>query len=536
MASTTLTPTSATAETPKLKKGSISEAKTPITPTQTSFACPHVKALLTAARGPATEGYTRVIESLRRESNVCGKTHKTGTGADTTGKTTYICLQCSTVSNVRERHRKDHPFAIESNNGFIFCHDCNDYVYDTTFEEIRTSNASKKRKHGAIPADERKLVAVHTGNTGCAATGLRGLYNMGQTCFMSVVLQSLIHNPLIRSFYLTDGHRSQDCEREACTSCALDAMFEDFYGQEKHEGYGAVHMLQGCWKGGGGLAGYSQQDAHEYLGFILNSLHTANTEDDEDEGKKKEGKDCDCMIHQTFGGLYKSTVTCSSCKNVTSTVDPFMDLSLDVRNSNVVIKKKKMPLTNSVQTVKEVQPMDLTECLDRFTSAETLGSDSEYKCRKCDSSEGAKKKLSLSRLPPVIPIHLKRFSHSRTLKESSKVDTRIRFPFYLDFAPYLSTSKKKGLAALANRADGKHTDEEGNVTEYTISEPQYELSSVVVHKGKIDNGHYVSYSKQGKEWFRFDDSMVVQVDEKEVLGAEAYMLFYVVKGFDVPAS
>lgn len=46
--------------------------------------------------------------------------------------------------------------------------------------------------------------------------------------------------------------------------------------------------------------------------------------------------------------------------------------------------------------------------------------------------------------------------------------------------------------------------------------------------GKIDNGHYISYSRQGDDWYRFDDSMVVQVDEKEVLGAEAYMLFYVV--------
>ena len=58
----------------------------------------------------------------------------------------------------------------------------------------------------------------------------------------------------------------------------------------------------------------------------------------------------------------------------------------------------------------------------------------------------------------------------------------------------------------------------------------YELSSVIVHKGKIDSGHYVSYARQGEEWFRFDDSMVVRVEEKEVLGAEAYMLFYCVDG------
>jgi ubiquitin carboxyl-terminal hydrolase 22/27/51 len=358
---------------------------------------------------------------------------------------------------------------------------------------------------------------------------------MGQTCFMSVVLQSLIHNPLIRSYYLSEGHKRQDCEIEACTSCALDDIFFDFFSQEKHEGYGAVHMLQGCWKGGGGLAGYSQQDAHEYLGFILNSLHTANSEDDDEESKKKDATDCDCVIHQTFGGLLKSTVTCSSCKNVTSTLDPFMDLSLDIRNSTTVTKKKKLPMTNSVQTYKEVLPMDLTECLGRFTSAETLGSDSEYKCRKCESSEGAKKKLSLSRLPPVIPIHLKRFSHSRTLKESTKVDTRIRFPFHLDLGPYTTTSKKKPDLVNGHKA-GKEDDgdDKSATTEYSITQPLYDLSSVVVHKGKIDNGHYISYSKHGSDWFRFDDSMVVHVDEREVLGAEAYMLFYVAEAFDIP--
>ena len=313
------------------------------------------------------------------------------------------------------QHTDGLPQAVESENGFILCHDCRDFVYDPTFEELRSGN-SKKRKHSALQADDKRLVFAHTSTTPCAATGLRGLYNMGQTCFMSVILQSLIHNPLVRAYYLSEGHKSSECEREACTSCALDDIFTDFYGQEKHEGYGAVHMLQGCWKGGGGLAGYSQQDAHEYLGFILNSLHTANTEDEEEDGtvsskERESGKDCDCMIHQTFGGQLQSTVTCTNCHNTTTALDPFMDLSLDIKNSAVTItKKKKLPLTNSTATIKEVLPVNLTECLDRFTSAETLSSDS-YHCRNCDSSQEAKKRLRLSRLPPVVPVHLKRFSH-----------------------------------------------------------------------------------------------------------------------------
>ena len=70
----------------------------------------HIKNLLQAARQPATDGYTRIVQSLQKEGNVGLRTYKSGTGAETTSQTTYLCLQCPNVSNSRERHRKDHAF------------------------------------------------------------------------------------------------------------------------------------------------------------------------------------------------------------------------------------------------------------------------------------------------------------------------------------------------------------------------------------------------------------------------------------------
>lgn len=61
----------------------------------------------------------------------------------------------------------------------------------------------------------------------------------------------------------------------------------------------------------------------------------------------------------------------------------------------------------------------------------------------------------------------------------------------------------------------------------------YELSTVIVHKGKIDSGHYVSYSREGGDWFLFDDSKVVLVGEAEVLAAEAYLLFYMISSLEI---
>jgi ubiquitin carboxyl-terminal hydrolase 22/27/51 len=71
---------------------------------------------------------------------------------------------------------------------------------------------------------------------------------MGNTCFMSVIIQALLHNPLIKSYYLSNGHNSTDCTIDYCLSCALDEIFNEFYTMEKTEGFGAVTMLMNSWK------------------------------------------------------------------------------------------------------------------------------------------------------------------------------------------------------------------------------------------------------------------------------------------------
>ncbi|KAF2155010.1 cysteine proteinase [Myriangium duriaei CBS 260.36] len=549
METVTLAPSSATTTSPKLtKKPSLTDIRYPNSEKKV-YGCDHVKELLEQARADALKQYRRLVQAINKDKNVAIRLPKaTGAGQSVYSlRPTWLCLQCPNVATTetRDSHDKNHKFCAESSSAHLYCRACADIVHDPTLDEIRQLRG-RKRSHSVFRSDvDTKILAANSSPVPCRALGLRGMYNMGQTCFMSVVLQSLIHNPFIRAYYLSESHRSSECERECCTSCALDDIFSEFHSQEKAEGYGMVAMLQSSWRGGGSLAGYQQQDAHEYLQFILNSLHSANIDPDEKEDK---AEDCACIIHRTFCGVLQSTVTCSKCKNVTTARDPFMDLSLDVRQPGQKKKENKISMTTGKDkgdkdksSAPPPAPVGLTECFDRFTAPEMLAA-ADYTCTRCASAQQATKRLSLARMPPVLPVHLKRFSHSKNNGASIKLDMRVRFPMTVDLAPYLTgapgTGPKGGKKEVNGEKKDKDKDKDGKEKDKEEDKgkqqkPVYELSSVIVHKGKMDSGHYVSFSRVYDEWFMFDDSKVVLVDENEVLNSEAYMLFYVVRDVEV---
>jgi len=70
---------------------------------------------------------------------------------------------------------------------------------------------------------------------------------MGQTCFMGVILQTVIHNPVIKNFFLGGGHITGGCTHKHCISCALDEAFTDLCTTEKVDGYAALKVLVRSW-------------------------------------------------------------------------------------------------------------------------------------------------------------------------------------------------------------------------------------------------------------------------------------------------
>ncbi|KAI1011962.1 hypothetical protein LB503_004177 [Fusarium chuoi] len=466
------------------------KVKSPV-PGSPMFGCEHVQLLLSKNQEVMNSSITHYKLILRNIFDATPIVPQTSTQEGrpvTTLTSNYLCLQCPmTVSEEdRLKHgtKKQHRFYVDSRSGCLYCQMCDDFVWDPTLEELRVrkigtgSFSGRKRKHNELFSDSMKddprYITNNTTTASCRANGLRGIYNAGATCYQNVVLQSFLHNPLLRNFYLSDGHQSNDCQVPHCLSC--------FWISEK--------------KAFENLVTTKEQDAHEFFQFLAEELHERNG-----DGKKPEiGSEhsCNCIMHQTFYGKMQTTTTCQS-----NSIQSFLDLSLGLEN--VVQKKSK-------RTGQKKPSLTLQDCLDE----EYIKYDKcEYRCNNCNGTQQAKRHTSIKRLPNVLSIQLKRFEyrHGRHDRAASKVDNEVKFPLQLNMLPYTNRVRN-------------HESRESLELERSCT---YDLLSVVVHVGEIDTGHYTSYCRVGDQWFKFNDHKVELASLSDVLGAQAYLLFYIIR-------
>lgn len=90
------------------------------------------------------------------------------------------------------------------------------------------------------------------------------------------------------------------------------------------------------------------------------------------------------------------------CSNISTTIDPFWDISLDLGMGPSVRNGGSAMLSPSY-----TEPTSLFDCLKRFTRDEHLGSFAKIKCSQCTVHRESTKRLTMKRLPIVCCFHLK---------------------------------------------------------------------------------------------------------------------------------
>ncbi|KAJ0023791.1 hypothetical protein NQD34_003690 [Periophthalmus magnuspinnatus] len=154
-----------------------------------------------------------------------------------------------------------------------------------------------------------------------------------------------------------------------------------------------------------------------------------------------------------------------------------------------------------LQPQKKKATVALRECIELFTTMETLGEHDPWYCPTCKKHQQATKKFDLWSLPRILVVHLKRFSYNRCWRD--KLDTVVDFPI-----------------------------RDLNMSEF-VCDPKagpyiYDLIAVSNHYGGMGGGHYTAYGKNKMDgkWYYFDDSSVSSASEDQIVTKAAYVLFY----------
>ncbi|KAJ8664475.1 hypothetical protein QAD02_006137 [Eretmocerus hayati] len=437
-----------------------------------------------------------------------------------------IFFGCYVKGHIQEHAKtKKHFLAVDLCYGNILCFQCGDYVYDRELMTVAKSQRSESAKslclgefyrawepnHHEVELlrnNPRRRRVVEN-----STVGLRGLINLGSTCFMNCIVQALIHTPLLRDYFLADRHQCPQPAR--CLVCEVGSLFQEFYSGNKaplilHK---LLHLI---WTHARHLAGYEQQDAHEFFIATLDVLHRHCEQYSPAPPLlvKDNPHHCNCIIDQIFTGGLQSDVVCQACKGVSTTIDPFWDISLDLGPTGSASGGGSH--ANNLDGL--TAPTSLVECLERFTKAEHLGSTAKIKCNNCQTYQESTKQLTMKQLPIVASFHLKRFEHSSI--QDKKISTFISFPEQLDMTPFMSQRRNGNNKTLLQ---SRHKNGENP----TFSDNRYSLFAVINHEGSLETGHYTAFIRQQRDqWFKCDDHLITRARLKDVLNSEGYLLFY----------
>ncbi|XP_055748244.1 ubiquitin carboxyl-terminal hydrolase 19 isoform X11 [Salvelinus fontinalis] len=189
--------------------------------------------------------------------------------------------------------------------------------------------------------------------------GFTGLVNLGNTCFMNSVIQSLSNTRELRDYFHDRAFETEiNCNNPLGTGGRLAIGF-------------AV-LLRALWKGthhafqpsklkaivaskASQFTGYAQHDAQEFMAFLLDGLHedlnriqnkpyTETVDSDgrldevvAEEAWQRHKMRNDSFIVDLFQGQYKSKLVCPMCSKVSITFDPFLYLPVPLPQKQKVL-------------------------------------------------------------------------------------------------------------------------------------------------------------------------------------------------------
>ena len=235
-----------------------------------------------------------------------------------------MCLGCARLCTKDEaiahaRADDAHSVFADVERAELFCAPCGVHVYSRDFDRavlgIRAvaARVEPSGENHDVSDEKRRRIATRIAardsnppplvpgdatlpsvNSAGVPRGVRGIANLGNTCFLSTVLQATIRAPTVGGFFLADGHNrylcasdrarrvaaavargvEPDLEDEYCLACELDELVSEAYSGSD-EPMVPSEFLHAWWRQvPEHLARHRQQDAHEFFLSLVATVHS----------------------------------------------------------------------------------------------------------------------------------------------------------------------------------------------------------------------------------------------------------------------
>uniref|UniRef100_H0ZTP4 Ubiquitin carboxyl-terminal hydrolase n=1 Tax=Taeniopygia guttata TaxID=59729 RepID=H0ZTP4_TAEGU len=259
-------------------------------------------------------------------------------------------------------------------------------------EKQETKEVENKKVEKDSKNEQEKEVSLKEENSHSAANGevtVKGLSNLGNTCFFNAVMQNLSQTPVLRELLKEAKMPGTTIKIESPELCMepqlikldqpgpLTLAMHQFVTEMQETKKGVVtpkELFAQVCKKAIRFKGYQQQDSHELLRYlldgmraeeiqqisigILKALSDSNKQNEEELKKKikeyEKKKGIQSFVDRIFGGELTSTIMCEECRTVSLVHESFLDLSLPVLD----VQKGKNTKRENIKKNKEKESED----------------------------------------------------------------------------------------------------------------------------------------------------------------------------------
>ncbi|XP_045710269.1 ubiquitin carboxyl-terminal hydrolase 37 isoform X1 [Phyllostomus hastatus] len=260
---------------------------------------------------------------------------------------------------------------------------------------------------------------------------LQGFSNLGNTCYMNAILQSLFSLQSFANDLLKQGIPWKKIPPNALLRRFAHLLVKKDTCNSETKKDLLKKVKNAISATAERFSGYMQNDAHEFLSQCLDQLK----EDMEKLNKTWKiepvpGEEnlpdisatrvYTCPVITNLEFEVQHSIICKACGEIIPKREQFNDLSID-------LPRRKKPLP----------PRSIQDSLDLFFRAEEL----EYSCEKCNG-KCALVRHKFNRLPRILILHLKRYSFNITLSLNNKIGQQVIIPRYLTLSSHCTENTK----------------------------------------------------------------------------------------------